>query len=184
MSSIHSSVKTGTPVPRNSKVLPRPKAQARPARPRAEPVQKDAVAMLRADHAAVARLFAACGRARSRPDKKALVAEISRSLSVHAQIEEEIFYPAVRASLKDASLLPEALIEHGGMKDLIAQLAVDEPDAAVFDARVKVLSEYVRHHVKEEQTRMFPQVRASALDLQALAGRLRAREAELKAARP
>lgn len=144
---------------------------------------KDAVALLKADHIAVSRLFAEYEKANSSNKKKALVAEICTELSVHAQIEEEIFYPAIKAAIKDKLLLPEATVEHGGIKDLIAQLEGVEPEGAIYDAKVQVLSEYVEHHVKEEQNEMFPKVKATSLDLVELGARMAARKADLLAAR-
>ena len=144
---------------------------------------KDAIALLRADHGAVSDLFADYEKADSSKKKKALVAEICTELSVHVQIEEEIFYPAIKAGLKDKLLVPEATVEHGSIKDLIAQLEEGEPDGAIYDAKVKVLSEYVEHHVKEEQGEMFPKVKASSLDLVELGARMAARKADLLAAR-
>lgn len=152
-----------------------------PARDNAKPAAQDAIALLKADHAAVSRMFDDYDKSRSAPTKAALVAEICTALSVHAQIEEEIFYPAVKGALKDKTLLPEATVEHAGVKDLIAQLEGAEPDGAMVDAKVKVLSEYVKHHVKEEQNEMFPKVKASSIDLVALGARLSARKDELLA---
>lgn len=146
-----------------------------------KPTPKDAIALLKADHEAVSQLFAEYENARSVPNKKALVAEICTALSVHAQIEEEIFYPAVKRALKDKLLVPEATVEHTGVKDLIAQLEGDEPDGEMYDAKVKVLSEYVKHHVKEEQNEMFPKVKSSSLDLVELGERMAARKDELLA---
>jgi hemerythrin-like domain-containing protein len=144
---------------------------------------KDAIALLKADHEAVSGLFTEYEKARSTNTRKTLVAEICKALSVHAQIEEEIFYPGVKAALKDKVLVPEATVEHAGVKDLIAQLQGIEPDGEMYDAKVKVLSEYVKHHVKEEQNEMFPQVKASSLDLVDLGARMAARKADLMAAR-
>jgi len=152
-----------------------------PATLKSVPASQDAIALLKADHAAVDQLFDAYGSARSAVKKKALVAEICTALSVHAQIEEEIFYPAVKTVLKDKLLVPEATVEHGGVKDLIAQLEGIEPDGEMYDAKVKVLSEYVEHHVKEEQGEMFPKVKASSLNLVELGARMVARKAELLA---
>ena len=145
----------------------------------AKPAPKDAIALLKADHEAVSQLFAEYEKTRSVPNKKALVAQICTALSVHAQIEEEIFYPAVKAALKDKLLVPEASVEHAGVKDLIAQLKGVEPDGEMYDARVKVLSEYVKHHVKEEQNEMFPKARASSLDIVELGARMAARKDDL-----
>jgi len=153
------------------KTLPKPKTA------------KDAIALLKADHAKVSALFADYERTRSPAKKKKLVAEICSELSVHAQIEEEIFYPDVKAVLMDTILVPEATVEHAGVKDLIAQLEGIEPDGEMYDAKVNVLGEYVKHHVKEEQNEMFPQVRASSLDLVALGARMAERKGELLALR-
>ena len=142
---------------------------------------KDAIALLKADHEAVSQLFAEFESTRSVANKKALVAEICTALSVHAQIEEEIFYPAFKAALKDKRLVPEANVEHAGVKSLIAQLEGVEPDGEMYDAKVKVLSEYVKHHVKEEQAEMFVKAKASSLDLVELGARMAARKQELLA---
>jgi len=144
---------------------------------------KDAIALLKADHKAVSSLFADYEETDSGKQKKLIVTEICNELTVHTQIEEEIFYPAIRAALKDKLLLPEAKVEHAGIKDLITQLEGVEPDGVAYDAKVKVLSEYVEHHVKEEQTEMFPKVKASSLDLVELGARMAARKADLLAAR-
>jgi hemerythrin-like domain-containing protein len=148
---------------------------------KATPASKDAIALLKADHEAVSQLFADYEKVRSALHKKALVAEICTALSVHAQIEEEIFYPAVKAALKDKLLVPEATVEHDGVKDLIAQLEDVEPDGEMYDAKVKVLSEYVKHHVKEEQNEMFPKAKASSLDMVELGVRMAARKDDLLA---
>jgi hemerythrin-like domain-containing protein len=141
----------------------------------------DAIALLESDHEAVKQLFADYGSAGSVGDRKALVARICTALSVHIQIEEEIFYPAVKAALKDTLLVPEATVEHAGVKDLIAQLEGAEPDGEMYNARVKVLSEYVKHHVMEEHKEMFPQARATTLDMAELGARMRARRDALLA---
>lgn len=148
---------------------------------KAKPAPKDAIALLKADHEAVSQLFADYEKARSAPNKKALVAEICTALNVHAQIEEEIFYPAVKAALKDKLLVPEATVEHAGVKDLIAQRDGVQPGGEMDDAKVKVLSEYVKHHVKEEQTEMFTQAKASSLDMVELGARMATRRDELLA---
>ncbi len=146
---------------------------------KATPRPKDAIALLKADHEAVSHLFAEYEKTHSVANKKALVAEICTALSVHAQIEEEIFYPAVKAALKDKLLVPEATVEHVGVKGLIAQLEGIEPDGEMYDAKVKVLSEYVKHHVKEEHNEMFPKAKASSLDLAELGARMAARKVDL-----
>lgn len=145
---------------------------------------KDATALLKADHQAVNALFEQYEKARSTAKKGRLVAQICRELTVHAQIEEEIFYPAFKQALKDKELVPEATVEHDTLKFLIGQIEGIEPDGELFDAKVKVLSEYVKHHVKEEQGEIFPKAKSSKLDLAVLGERLAERKAELLALQP
>lgn len=135
--------------------------------------------MLRADHKLVSELFEQYEKSRSPAKKKELVAQICKELTVHAQVEEEIFYPAVQAALDDHELVPEALVEHATLKDLIAQVEGLEPDGEMFDAKIKVMSEYVKHHVKEEQSEIFPKARASSLDMTELGDQIAARKQEL-----
>ncbi len=142
---------------------------------------QDATALLRADHKSVSALFAEYEKARAKTKKKQLVTQICTALTVHAQIEEEIFYPAVKKALKDTELIPEATVEHATLKDLIAQVEGVEPDGEMFDARIKVMSEYVKHHVKEEQNEIFPKAKATKLDLMELGAQLAARKEELMA---
>lgn len=141
----------------------------------------DATKLLRADHKLVSSLFAEYEKTRSADKKKTLVSRICQELSVHAQVEEEIFYPAVKRALKDKELVPEATVEHASLKALIAQVEGVEPDGEMFDAKIKVLSEYVAHHVKEEQTEIFPKAKASKLDLLELGAEMATRKEELLA---
>lgn len=148
--------------------------------------EKDACDLLDADHKAVKKMFKEYdeltgSRARSASQKKKELAErICLELTVHAQIEEEIFYPAVRAAVKDTDMLDEAAVEHQSAKDLIAQIqAAGEPDD-MFDAKVKVLGEYIDHHVKEEKNEIFTKARAARkLDLVSMRDELEARKEEL-----
>lgn len=142
---------------------------------------QEATALLRADHKQVEDLFEQFEAARTITKKKALAAQICQELTVHAQIEEEIFYPQVKAALKDKELIPEATVEHASLKELIAQIESNDDDNEMFEAKVKVLSEYVKHHVKEEQNEIFPKVKASKLDLLALGEELAQRKEELSA---
>jgi len=140
----------------------------------------DAIALLKADHEKVTELFSEYEKADSKTKKKSLVEEICTELTVHAQIEEEIFYPAVKAVLKDDFIVVEGAVEHLGIKNLIDQLEGIEPDGEVYDAKVKVLSEYVEHHVKEEHGDMFPKAKkAASLNLVELGDRMAARKADL-----
>ena len=153
----------------------------KPAKQTKAPKAKDAIALLKADHKAVDALFADFQKTRSTPRKKALVAKICLELKVHAQAEEEIFYPAVKAALKDKVLIPEAVVEQATMAALMAQIEGIEPHGEVYDARVKVLCEYVKHHVKEEHTEMFPKAKKTKLDMVALGAQLAERKAQLLA---
>lgn len=116
-------------------------------------------------------------------EKKALAEKVCGMLTVHTTIEEEIFYPAAREALGEdgEDLLDEAEVEHASAKDLIAQIQGMEPDEDLYDAKVKVLGEYVNHHVEEEETEMFPKCQKSDLDQDTLATDLSARKDELKA---
>lgn len=151
------------------------KAPARKAAP------KEAMAMLKADHKLVSGLFDEFEKTRSDARKTSIVAKICKELKVHAQIEEEIFYPAVKAALKDKELVPEATVEHASVKDLIAAVEGKAPYGEMYDATVKVMAEFVKHHVKEEEKEMFPKARKSKLDMQALGTRMAARKEELLA---
>lgn len=141
----------------------------------------DAIALLKADHKAVDSLFLEFKSARSVNRKNLLVEKICKELSVHAQVEEEIFYPAVKAALKDKKLIPEAIVEQETMAHLISQVKGIEPDGEDYDAKVMVLCEYVKHHVKEEHTEMFPKAKKTKLDMKDLGAKLQARKAELLA---
>jgi len=156
-----------------------PTARKAPARKAAAPRAQEATAMLRADHKLVSSLFDEFEKTRSAGKKAKLVAQICKELTVHTQIEEEIFYPAVKEALKDHELVPEANVEHQSVKDLIAQVEGVEPGDEMYDARVKVMGEFVKHHVKEEQNEMFPKAKKSKLDLVELGARMFARKQEL-----
>jgi hemerythrin-like domain-containing protein len=140
---------------------------------------RDALALLRADHQMVQELFDKFEKTRSEDRKGAIAEQVCKELTVHAQIEEEIFYPAVREAIREKDLIDEATVEHQSAKDLIAQIEGGKPGQELFDAKVKVLGEYIKHHVKEEQNELFPQVRKTKLDLRELGERLQARKQEL-----
>ncbi len=141
--------------------------------------QKDAIDLLKADHKVVNTLFKEYATARA-PKKRVIIAQICKELTIHAQIEEEIFYPRAQSAIKDKALIPEAVVEHQTLKYLIAQI-MDAPSDELFAARVTVLAEYVKHHVKEEQNELFPLVKKSKLDLVALGDELLMRKEELQA---
>ncbi|APW48559.1 hemerythrin [Rhodoferax antarcticus] len=162
--------------------MPRTVTKKTAARKTASKAQ-DATTMLRADHKLVSGLFEDFEKARSPEKKKAIVAKICTELKVHTQLEEEIFYPAFKEALKDHELVPEAHVEHDSVKALIAQVEGVEPDGEMFDAKLKVMGEFVKHHVKEEQTQMFPKAKKSALDLRELGRQMQARKRVLMAER-
>lgn len=148
--------------------------------------EADACTLLDNDHKAVKKMFKAYeelteSRARNVAQKKLeLAREICQELTVHATIEEEIFYPALRETLKDTDMLAEAEVEHAGAKDLIAQIEAAQEADEMFDAKVKVLGEYIDHHVKEERNQIFPKARAArGLDLVAMREELQARKEAL-----
>lgn len=143
------------------------------------PKPQNAIALLRADHKRVSDLFDQYEKARSSEKKRTIVDQICTELGVHAQIEEDIFYRAVKQALKDQELVPEALIEHAIVKSLIAQVEGVKPEGEMFDATIKVLSEYVKHHVKEEQNELFPKAGKTKLDMNELGAQLTARKEEL-----
>ena len=143
-----------------------------------QPDSQNAITLLRADHQKVTDLFETFEKSRSTAKKKVIAQEICTELRVHAKIEEEIFYPAAKDALNDKEMVPDALVEHDGVKKLIAEIENSE-GGEMFDARVKVLSELVKHHVKEEQGELFPAVKKTDLNLTELGAQLAARKAEL-----
>ena len=147
----------------------------------AEKKTKDAVALLKADHRIVEELFEKYEKASGDGSKQKLAEQICLELSVHAKIEEEIFYPACEGKV-DEELLKEAYVEHDGAKVLIAEIEAGLPSDEFYDAKVKVLQEQIEHHVQEEEQRvegMFSQARKAGVDMDALGDALAARKAEL-----
>ena len=147
----------------------------------AEPI--DAVALLKADHRKVEDLFEQFEKARSKDRKEALAHEICTELKVHAMIEEKVFYPACRGEIEE-DLVDEAIVEHDGAKVLINEIEAGGPDEEFYDAKVKVLSEMIEHHVKEEEQRvegMFSQARKAGLPMDDLGERMLAMTEQLMA---
>jgi hemerythrin superfamily protein len=146
---------------------------------------QDAIQLLKADHDEVEALFARYEKQKKKDgsEKPELIDKICTALTVHARIEEEIFYPAARNALEDEGeeLLDEAEVEHGSIKSLVEQLEAMSSDDELCDAKVKVLSEYVKHHVKEEEGELFPKIKKSDIDLDVLGTELAERKAELMA---
>jgi hypothetical protein len=143
----------------------------------------DAIALLKADHRKVAALFEKFEGAKGKDRKRALAKQICTELCVHTMIEEEIFYPACKGAV-EADQMDEAYVEHDGAKVMIAELLGSDPAEDFYDAKMKVLSEEIKHHVKEEETPgdgVFAQARKAELDRDALGRRMAARKKELLA---
>jgi uncharacterized protein YjbJ (UPF0337 family)/hemerythrin superfamily protein len=143
----------------------------------------DAIALLKADHRNVEDLFAEFKAAKGAAKKQALVEKICAELSGHTVIEEEIFYPACRGKVEDG-LLNEGYVEHDGSKVLIAELLAGAPNEEFYDAKVKVLSEQIEHHVHEEEKRsdgIFSQARSAGIDMDELGDLMKARKKALLA---
>lgn len=144
--------------------------------------QLTATTLLKKDHEHVKKAFKEFSELgpQAYKSKKSLADKICKELTVHTQIEEEIFYPALRKSVKDAKgLVNEAQVEHDSAKELISQIEKMDGDDELFDAKVTVLSEYVNHHIKEEEEEMFPAIERSGADLSELAQKLDQRKQEL-----
>jgi len=131
----------------------------------------DAIALLTADHKRVKKMFKQFDKMKedgASADKQALAQQICAELTLHAEVEEQIFYPATREAIDDDDMLNEAEVEHASAKDLIAQIESGDPSDPLWDAKVTVLGEYVDHHVQEEEEEMFKKARKAKMDLEAL----------------
>ncbi len=143
----------------------------------------DAIALLKADHRTVEALFEQYEKAASAKKKGDIAHQICIELKIHTLIEEEIFYPAFEGKI-EADTLEEAYVEHDGAKVLINDIEAGSTQDRFFDAKVKVLSEEIKHHVHEEEMRgegMFAQCRATDVDLVALRDLMLARKQALTA---
>jgi hemerythrin superfamily protein len=143
--------------------------------------RSDAISVLKADHRQVEEWFSQFKKSKISSKKQQLASAICEALIAHATIEEEIFYPAFLAATEDRDLHHEAVVEHDGAKKLIAQIRDMSPDDDYFDAKVTVLSEMIKHHVKEEEQPggMFAEANKSDMDLRGLGEQLLARKKEL-----
>ena len=179
-------------MPQTSKTAVKPKAQKKGKEKRVKANKsskpdkfgtsapaRDAIDLLKSDHREVEKLFEQFESARGNADKRKIANAICVALKVHARLEEEIFYPAAYSALDDKSLIQEAQVEHASAKDLIAQIESGAPGEAFYEARVKVLAEYIDHHVTEEEDEMFPRCRDSKMDLTAVGATLAMRKQEL-----
>jgi hemerythrin superfamily protein len=162
---------------------PRTAARKAPARKTTSTAGRDATRLLTDDHKEVHGLFVKYNKLADADagsdERQPLAEQICVLLTVHATIEEEIFYPAARAADVDSDLLDEAEVEHASAKALIAQIREMDADDDLYDAKVKVLGEYIDHHVEEEQDELFPKCRKSAMDLKQIGAQLAGRKAEL-----
>lgn len=142
---------------------------------------RDAIALLKQDHRVVERLFDEFEEADD--DQLQMIAErVCQLLTVHAQIEEELLYPPAKQALEeeeDIELVNEANVEHQSAKDLIAKIEDMTPEDESFKATVKVLGEYIKHHVKEEENELFPKVKKTDLDLKDMGAQLLERKMQL-----
>ncbi|MBA2547477.1 MAG: hemerythrin domain-containing protein [Burkholderiaceae bacterium] len=151
--------------------------------PASKASKNEAIAQLTADHARVKKMFKQYEKLAKAEagdsEKQELATMICAELTAHATAEEEIFYPAARSALPEPDLVDEADVEHASAKDLIAQIESSSPSDDLYDAKVKVLGEYINHHVEEEEGEMFPKVRRAKLDTVALGEKIAARKAEI-----
>jgi hemerythrin superfamily protein len=146
--------------------------------------EQDAIALLKSDHMQVKALFSEFDNLKddgAEEDKAAIVAQICNELKIHTAIEEEIFYPAVRKAIEDSELMDEALVEHAGAKELIAQLEGAAADDDLYNAKVTVLGEQIEHHVQDEEGSMFPKAKTAKVDTAALGAKMIKRKMALLA---
>ena len=169
----------------STRPTPKPPKEEKTAENTAPKTMKeaDAVDLLTDDHLEVSALFKKyeklAAKEASADERQALAQTVCAMLKTHTTIEEEIFYPAARQAGIEADMLDEADIEHASAKDLIAQIESSNPDDDKYDARVKVLGEYINHHVVEEHTEMFPKCRRAGMDLVALRAEMEMRKSTL-----
>jgi hemerythrin superfamily protein len=139
----------------------------------------DAISLLKQDHRQVEEWFEEYEDLEDEDEKAELADKICQALKVHTQIEEEIFYPAAREATGDDDLLDEALVEHAGAKHLISEIEAMEPSEDLYDAKIRVLSEQIKHHVKEEEEELFPEIGKSKMNTAAVGQQMAERKAEL-----
>jgi hemerythrin superfamily protein len=140
-----------------------------------------AITLLKQDHREVEEFFDEYEELKDSRAKADLARKICNALKVHTQIEEEIFYPAARKATGDGDLLDEALVEHAGAKHLISEIEAMKPGDDLYDAKIRVLSEQIKHHVKEEEEELFPEVESSGMDVSAVGEQLADRKSSLMA---
>ena len=154
---------------------------AKATQPRSSGKAADAITLLKQDHRAVEALFQEFEKSED-AELGPIAERVCQMLTVHAQIEEEILYPAAKDAFEeeeDTELVNEAAVEHASAKELIEKIEGMSEDDELFKATVTVLSEYIKHHVKEEEQELFPKLKDIDLDLEALGAQLQARKLEL-----
>jgi hemerythrin superfamily protein len=173
-------------MPTNAKTKAKKSAERKSAsaapktkRAAAKPEAMNAVDLLEQDHREVEEYFEEYEDLENEAQKGELARKICAALTVHTKIEEEIFYPAAREATKDDDLLDEATVEHAGAKKLIAEIQAMKPGDDLYDAKVKVLGEQIKHHVKEEESELFPECESAKMDLDALGAQMAKRKSEL-----
>src|SRR5215211_6449391 len=138
-----------------------------------------ALELLEEDHQQVDGFFEEYENLEDAGEKERMALKICLALAVHTQIEEEIFYPAAREAIEKAELIDEAIVEHASAKQLIAEIEEMDASDELYDAKVKVLGEQVRHHVEEEEDKLFPEIERLELDLEALGKKMAKRKTAL-----
>lgn len=168
-------------------VSPKPASKTTRAAPRAagRASRPDVLKMLAEDHKKVTKMFEQFQKMKEEEDpdteaKQMLVEVCCAELTVHAQLEEELFYPALRDAIDDMDLLDEAEVEHASAKQLITELAAMQPDDDLYDAKFTVLGEYVKHHIEEEEKEIFPKAKKAKLDLAAMAAEATERKMQIR----
>lgn len=171
-------------MPRNATSKSSSKSTSKSA-PRGKASSQDALHLLMEDHKKVQEMFEEFEQMKEAGEldddtKQQLVEDACTELTIHAQVEEELFYPAARDAIDDMDLLDEAEVEHASARQLITELAAMQPDDDLYDAKFTVLGEYVKHHIQEEEKQLFPKIKKAELDLDELGEEIRQRKVELR----
>ncbi|WP_292931945.1 hemerythrin domain-containing protein [Noviherbaspirillum sp.] len=170
-------------MPRNATSKGSSKTSKSSSRASSKGSSSDALHILAEDHKKVLDMFEEFEEIKNDPDEEAkqlLIETACAELTIHAQVEEEIFYPAAREVIDEMDLLDEAEVEHASARQLITELAAMEPDDDLYDAKFTVLGEYVKHHIQEEEKELFPKLKKAEIDLDELGEEIRQRKLELR----
>ncbi len=170
-------------MPRNTPSKGSSKTSRTSSRASSKSSSQDALHILAEDHKKALKLFEEFENLKNDPDEEAkqlLVETACAELTIHAQVEEEVFYPAAREAIDDMDLLDEAEVEHASAKQLITELAAMEPGDDLYDAKFTVLGEYVKHHIHEEEKELFPKLKKAEIDLDELGIEIHQRKLELR----